>query len=153
MKRALVLVILFMAFKYTVQAQDQAKITRIKFLMSLMHQDSMMSKMAPTMSSYFTKTMNNLNKENMIDMPTIDSASMAQAMEPYMKNFKQKMDDEMVISYDKHFTSGEIEDFIVFYQSKSGQKMLMVMPVITKELMMTMSAPSQSMIQNIINNN
>lgn len=153
MKKTFLLITLFMVFKFTAQAQDQAKRTRIKFLIGLMHQDSMMSKMAPTMSSYFAKTMNNLNKENMIDMPIADSASMAQSMEPYMKNVKQIMNDETVTSYDKHFTSEEIEDFIVFYQSKSGQKLLMEMPAITKELMMAMPAPNQSMIQDMINKN
>ena len=49
--------------------------------------------------------------------------------------------------YDKYFTIEEIDDFSVFYKSKSAQKMLSQMPDISKDIMTIMSTKYQADIQ------
>ena len=49
----------------------------------------------------------------------------------------------MVDIYDKYFTLEEINDFTVFYKTKSGQRLLNTMPDITKDVMAIMSAKYQ----------
>jgi hypothetical protein len=59
-------------------------------------------------------------------------------MERTREMVKKVMDEEMVDIYDKYFTQQEINDFITFYKSKSGQKMVAREPDIQKDIMIIM---------------
>jgi hypothetical protein len=53
-----------------------------------------------------------------------------------MKDIMKRMiDEDMVAIYDKNFSETEIKDFIAFYQSSSGQKLVNTQPELQKELM------------------
>ncbi len=149
MKKTFITVILFTAITCTTQAQSSTKKERIQYLFSLMHQDSMMSKMAATMGSYMAKTMK-ANEKDVEGASIYDSARSTKIMKLAMENMKKLMADVMVDSYDSHFTSAEIEDYITFYQSKSGQKMLLETPAIANEIMMATAAKNQEFIKKVM---
>jgi hypothetical protein len=52
---------------------------------------------------------------------------------------KQMVYTDMVIIYDKNFTHQEIKDFIRFYKTPSGQKMIAMEPRVQQELMQMMA--------------
>jgi len=60
---------------------------------------------------------------------------------------RKLINEDMVEIYDKYFTMADIENFIVFYQTKSGQKMIDMLPNITKDLMSVMTIKYSPAIQ------
>ncbi|MEP7374542.1 MAG: DUF2059 domain-containing protein [Chitinophagaceae bacterium] len=56
----------------------------------------------------------------------------------------------MVDIYDKYFTIGGINDFSIFYKSKSGKKLLDKMPGISKDIMNVMTNKYQKDFQQSI---
>jgi len=55
------------------------------------------------------------------------------------KAFTRRMiNGDMVDIYTKYFTNEDIQNFIQFYSSPSGKKMIDLMPVVQKELMTSM---------------
>jgi hypothetical protein len=48
------------------------------------------------------------------------------------------INEDMVVLYDKYFSQAEINDFISFYKTPSGQKMINMTPDIQKDLMTVM---------------
>jgi hypothetical protein len=46
-----------------------------------------------------------------------------------------EMTQAMVPTYQKHFTKGDMEALVIFYNSPAGQKLLREMPAITAESM------------------
>ena len=67
-----------------------------------------------------------------------------------MKNFP--IDDllnAMVPVYQKHYTKGDIDAFVVFYSSPAGQKMLKELPAITAESMQASMSIAQKMVANM----
>ncbi len=57
------------------------------------------------------------------------------------------VNEDMVNIYDKYFTTEEIDDFIGFYKSRSGQKLLAQTPDITKDVMAIMTTKYQADFQ------
>jgi len=103
-----------------------------------MRQDSLMDKM-------FKSTFPLIMKQMQSRMVTKDSASRARA-NLLLDNSKQTMneiskriiDEDLVLVYEKYFSQNEINDFIVFYKTPSGQKLIHTAPDIQKELRMIM---------------
>jgi uncharacterized protein len=110
----------------------QTKQESIKDLIHILKNDSMINKtldaMIPTMA-------------NQMQLQLKDSTAKARSMEimkvamQSAKEIMPKMMDEMAVSYDKYFTEQEINDFIAFYKSPSGQKYISVMPEMMKDMM------------------
>ena len=66
-----------------------------------------------------------------------------------MKNISTRMlNEDMLILYDKYFTQEEINDFIHFYKTPSGQKYINSTPEITKEMMTIMMQKYMPEIKN-----
>jgi hypothetical protein len=66
-----------------------------------------------------------------------------------MKNISKRMlNEDMLILYDKYFTQEEINDFIYFYKTPSGQKYINSTPEITKEMMTIMMQKYMPEIKN-----
>lgn len=133
--KTLILISAF-CFVTIINSYSQTKQESIKELFHLMKQDSIMDKtfssMLPSMISQFQG-------------PVKDSASAARSKElmnssiETMKVIMKKLiDEDMVIIYDKYFSQNEINDFISFYRSPSGQKFINVTPDISKDVMMIM---------------
>ena len=115
---------------------SQTKQESIKELFKLTKQDSMIDKTFNAMLPIMFKQMESQIK---------DSTSRARSQE--MKDYsfqkvkeivKMMINEDMVIIYDKYFSQDEINDFIGFYKSQSGQKFVKVTPDIQKELMTIM---------------
>lgn len=104
----------------------------IKHLFVLMKQDSLMQR---TLNS--TPLFDSFQNSTLLK----DSAHQARTREA-MKSAKKLMNDlypkiqaDMIAYYDKYFTQQEIDDFIRFYKSPSGKKLIEITPLITKEMM------------------
>jgi Uncharacterized protein conserved in bacteria len=134
------------------QIQNSIKKEKIKNLFVLMHQDSLIIKTLDGMSSSMVKNMSAMLNDTIYTNHGIDVSKFTQKlMERSMKRSKENalrlLNEDMVDIYDKYFTIEEIEDFTIFYKSRSGQKMLNQMPDITKDVMAIMSTKYQKEFQ------
>jgi len=141
-------------FSLTIQGQSQnsTKKEKIKTLFALMHQDSLMIKSIDGMTSSMLKNMTKMFSDTTYSNLGIDISKMTQKlMEKSMQRSKENalklLNGDMVDIYEKYFTLEEIDDFTIFYKSKSGQKMLNQMPDITKEIMAVMTTKYQADFQ------
>lgn len=75
---------------------------------------------------------------------------MEKSMQKSKENALKLLNGDMVDIYDKYFTVEEVDDFIIFYKSKSGQKMLTQMPDITKDIMAVMTTKYQTDFQQSV---
>jgi len=136
MKRTFLIILLFIS-TFSL-AHSQSKKESIKVLFGLMQQDSLISKSFNVMSSAFVSSMT-----SQMHSDTAHSAKMSKIMETSMETSKKMaiklINEDLVDIYDKYFTEQEIHDFIVFYKSKSGQKMISAIPDIQKDIMESMS--------------
>ena len=104
----------------------------IKRLFVLMKQDSLMQRTLNTIP-LFDSFQNSMQLK--------DSAYQARSREAIktakklMSELYSKIQADMIAYYDKYFTQKEIDDFIRFYKSLSGQKLIEITPLITKEMM------------------
>lgn len=137
------------------QSQTNSKKEKIKYLFSLMHQDSLINKTFDAMSASMTSQMATLFKDTLHSNAGSNysekiAAIMATSLQTSKENAKRLINEDMVDIYDKYFSIAEVEDFITFYTSASGQKMLNKMPDITKDIMAAMTLKYQpAMLQTM----
>jgi uncharacterized protein len=148
---------LSLLFCISTQAQSQTtpKQEKIKYLFSLMHQDSLINKTFAAMSSSLATQMANTFKDTLFTNAGIDySDKMSQIMQKSMdaskETAKRLINEDMVDIYDKYFTIEDIDSFIDFYKSKAGQKMIDRLPDITKDIMTAMATKYQPAMQQSI---
>ncbi len=135
-------------------AQDSAKRTQLKALFHLMQQDSMISRTMDAMYSSMSSRMMSQLKDSGI---TSDGAKMRELNE-YMEKIRQYskemvrrlVNEDMVGIYAKYFTLQEIDDFVAFYRTPSGQQLLHQTPDVTKELMSVMYTKYMPDMQKMI---
>jgi hypothetical protein len=142
------------------QAPDSVKRLEIRLLFSLMHTDSLISKSMSAVSANVMTQITNQFKQSgdstvmalfqdtvyMNRVHAITTRGMQASKEVAMK----MVNTDMVIIYDKYFTRKEIEDFIAFYRSPSGQSMTEKLPDITKDIMTVMSTKYSGDIQQSV---
>lgn len=155
MKKLLALLTLLIVLASQGKTQNSAKKEKIKTLFALMHQDSLIIKTFDAMSSSMVKNMSTMFNDTIYTNHDINVSGIIQKlMERNMKKSKENalklLNEDMVDIYDKYFTIEEIEDFTVFYKSRSGQKMLNQMPDISKDVMAIMSSKYQKDFQQSI---
>jgi len=136
MTRIFLITVLF--FSTFSQAQAQSKKESIKTLFVIMQQDSLISKSFRIMTSSIVSTMSSQFQSD-TSLSAKMSAIMEKSMEASKKVAMKLLNEDMVDIYDKYFTQQEIDDFIVFYKTKSGQKMISTLPDIQKDIMSAMS--------------
>lgn len=151
MKKLVLLSIITIAFAMGSMAQD--KILDIKRLLEVMNSEQISEAMLNSMVPVLKQRINSRIKENSakekIDKMMDDFTD---AMMEEMKELSRKLNDvELVNIYDKHFTHGEIQDLIEFYESPTGKKILEKNPEITKELMSSMMTKYMPEIQKNLN--
>jgi hypothetical protein len=128
-------VILAFIFCFFILANShaQTKQASIKELFHLMQTDSIIEK---TFASIVPSILN--------QMPNVpaDAASLAKKekiMEGVMKIAKdictKMINEDMVVIYDKYFSQAEVDDFIRFYKTPAGQKIIKMTPTIQGDLM------------------
>ncbi|TDD94948.1 DUF2059 domain-containing protein [Flavobacterium cellulosilyticum] len=118
----------------------------IKELFHVMQQDSIMDK---TFSAMIPMMMNQMKSQD----PMINNRSeelMKATMQKAKAILKKLIDEDMVAVYDKYFSQKEINDYISFYKSKSGQKYIKVTPDISKDFMSIMMEKYMPEIQKMI---
>ena len=135
---------LFFSLALQGYSQNSIKKEKIKALFALMHQDSLMIKTYKGMAASFYDmtqmtgdTSSKEMRQKIMDMSFQKATTIALRF----------LNEDMVDIYDKYFTIEEIEDFVNFYKSKSGQKMCGQMPEITKDIMTVMATKYQAEFQ------
>lgn len=119
-----------------INGYSQTKQESIKELLHLMQQDSLTDKMFTSM----IPSMLNQMQSQIKDSTSIARSEerMNSTMQSIKEISKKLINEDMVALYDKYFSQNEINDFIAFYKSPSGQKFIKVTPDIQKDLMMIM---------------
>lgn len=129
---------------------SQTKQESIKELFHVMQQDSIMDKMFNSMIPSMINQMKSQNPEN----DSLSNARSNELMKAMMQTtrliMKKMMDEDMVALYDKYFSQKEINDYIAFYKTPSGQKFIKVTPDISKDLMGIMMQKYVPEIQNAV---
>lgn len=129
---------------------SQTKQESIKELFHVMQQDSIMDKMFNSMIPSMINQMKSQHPEN----DTLANARSNELMKATMQTtrliMKKMMDEDMVALYDKYFSQKEINDYIAFYKTPSGQKFIKVTPDISKDLMGIMMKKYVPEIQNAV---
>ena len=115
MKKIILVSIIFALTTFT--AISQTKQESIKKLFSLMKTESMLDN--------FVIPFQGLQKDS-------TSEVLMSSLKPMLKKI---MDEDMVELYDKYYSEKEIKDFIRFYKTKTGQKLITTSPVLQKEIM------------------
>ena len=149
-------IILSMAFLFAVTtqglAQNSMKKEKIKILFALLHQDSLMIKTIDGMTSSMVKNMARMLSDTSYtkmgtDMSGITQKFIERSMQKSKESALKLLNGDMIDIYDKYFTVEEIDDFSVFYKSKSGQKLITQMSDITKDIMTIMTTKYQMELQ------
>lgn len=129
---------------------SQTKQESIKELFHVMQQDSIMDKMFSSMIPSMIEQMKSQHPIN----DSLSNARSNELMKAIMQTtrliMKKMMDEDMVALYDKYFSQKEINDYIAFYKTPSGQKFIKVTPDISKDLMMIMMQKYVPQIQEAI---
>jgi hypothetical protein len=124
--------IIILLFAFATQAQSPAKQDNLEKLFEVMDTNSMMDTMWSQMRSMI---MNIQEQESM-------TAEELAIVDKYTKQFTAIMKEEMSWNamkedlrqvYRQNYTEQEIGDMLAFYQSSTGQKMLLIMPVLMQE--------------------
>lgn len=129
---------------------SQTKQESIKELFHVMQQDSIMDKMFSAMIPSMLAQMKSQNPQKNSLAEEHSSEMMESIMQTTRAIFKKMMDEDMIAMYDKYFSQKEINDYITFYKSPSGQKFIKVTPNISKDLMMIMMQKYVPQIQEAI---
>ena len=148
--KKVILVLMFCLPVFMTTSFSQTKQESIKELFKVMQQDSMMDKM---FSSMIPSMMNQMKSQFPIkdSLMNVRSNEMMKSTMQTVKDITKKMlDEDMVGIYDKYFTQSEINDYIAFYKSPSGQKFIKVTPDISKDIMMVMMQKYMPEIQKTI---
>ena len=114
--KKIALIVLFMTSGFSFA---QTKTEKIKTLLTLTNSANMGIQMASQFLDSF--------KQAYPDVPN-----------DFWEGVKKEMNPEEIIKmiipvYDKHFTEKEIDDFITFYNTPSGKKMIEKMPIVFQE--------------------
>lgn len=135
-------------------AQDSAKRTELKLLFHLMQQDSMINKVMDAMYGSMSSRVISQLKDSGISADGAQMREMHEYLEKtrqYSKDMVRRLiNEDMVAIYAKYFTTKEIEDFVAFYQSSSGQALLRHTPDLTKEMMSVMYSKYLPEMQKLI---
>ena len=150
MKKVIYFISILLSLTINGRSQDLTKKDKIRNLFTIMHQDSIMIKTINMMSSAMVTNLKKQYTDSTNIKKGIDISGIAQN---YMEKSKELvllfLNNDMVDIYDKYFTTEEIDDFINFYKSKSGQKLLTQMPEMQKEIMITMMTKYQNTLQKL----
>lgn len=149
MKKIILILILTLS-GYTTTCFSQTKQESIKELLKIMKQDSIMDKV-------FSSTITSMINQTKSQFSTKDSLAnvrkneiMNYTMQAVKDISKKILDEDIVIIYDKYFTQSQINDYITFYKSPSGQKLINATPYITKDIMTAMMQKYMPEIQETI---
>jgi uncharacterized protein len=114
-----------------------------------MHSREMMSKMVDAMSKPMHDMVHQQYLKNQDKLPPDFEARMNKRVDEMLKSFPwDDLMDSMVPVYQKHFTKGDIDALVTFYETPTGQKLLRELPEITAESMQQVMPLLQKNIEN-----
>jgi hypothetical protein len=141
MKRFLVAALLFLAFSGNVLAQQasaDAPATKedVERYLQAIRSHDMMKQMAEAMSKPMHQMVHDQFMKDKDKLPADFEARTNKMIDDMMRDMPfDEMMQAMVPVYQKHFTKGDIDAFVAFYSTPTGQKMLREMPAIAAEAM------------------
>ena len=147
MSKIFAALVLFISVCFCSHAQSKKE--SIKTLFELMQQDSLMHKSFDAITSSIVTNMTAQFKGDTAIQSKM-AAVFKKSMESSKKIAMKLLNEDMVEIYDKYFTQQEINDYIGFYKTKSGQKMIQTIPNIQKDIMAAMSAKYTPALQEEI---
>src|SRR6185295_16743289 len=116
MKKAFLILTLFFCIGISAQSPPDQKRERIKYLFSLMQQDSLINKTFEAVSSSIVNqvatSLKDTSYTNGIDFSEKYEEIMRSSMQAAKENAKKLLNEDMVDIYDKYFTPDDIESFI-----------------------------------------
>jgi uncharacterized protein len=145
MKRFLLVMAVCLAFAKagaTQQSPADAPATRedVQKYLEVMHSREMMAQMVEAMSKPMHQMIHDQYAKDKDKLPADFEARINKMMDESMKAFPwDEMMQSMVPVYQKHFTKGDLDALIAFYESPTGQKVLRELPAITAEAMQAMT--------------
>jgi uncharacterized protein len=144
MKRFLVAALLFLAFSGNVLAQqtaadDPATKQDVERYLQALHSHDMMKQMMEAMFKPMHQMVHDQFMKDKDKLPADFEARTNKMIDDMLRDMPlDEMMQATVSVYQKHFTKGDIDTFIAFYSTPTGQKMLREMPAITAEAMQAM---------------
>ena len=114
-------------------AATKSKKESIKELFVLMKQDSILQKSVESMS--FVANTGFQPQGNVDSMLVTHRKENLKITLSTIKKLLPKIQEDMIDYYDKYFTDKEIKDFLKFYKSPSGRKLVSTSWLITKDFM------------------
>jgi hypothetical protein len=107
--------------------------------LQVMHSREMMTKIMDAMSKPMHDMIHEQYLKHKDTLPPDFEARENKSMDDMFKSFPwDEMLEAMVPVYQKHFTKGDIDAFVAFYSTPTGQKLLRELPAITAEAMQNM---------------
>jgi hypothetical protein len=144
MKRFLVAALLCLALSGNVLAQqttagDPATKEDVERYLQAIHSHDTMKQMVEAMSKPMHQMIHEQFMKDKDKLPADFEARTNKMIDDMMKDMPlDEMLQAMVPVYQKHFTKGDIDTFVAFYSTPTGQKMLREMPAIMAEAMQSM---------------
>jgi len=136
MKKVILFATLIFFVSFNLSAGN--KKDKIIQLFGLMNSDKMINSMVDNMSKMFQNQSSEITNSKKDSIQKVYMAYVLDETKVFSKNL---INNDMVIIYDKYFTEKEIDNYIEFYQTSEGKKMLDLTPNIQNDL-----------ISNIMNN-
>ncbi len=129
-----ILLIILLALLTYSQTYSQSKTDDIKELFKLMQTEQIIDHSMTNMANAIQQQVKGqIPDENKF------KEYMGYVMSEAGKVTKQMVYSDMVNIYDKNFSQQEIKDYISFYKTPSGQKMITMQPIVQKEFIQVMS--------------
>ena len=155
MKRLACALLFWLAFALASSAQQTpadapASKEDVEKYMQVVHSRDMVDKMVDAMSKPMHDMIHQQYLQNSDKLPADFEARMNKVLDRMYKDLPwDAVLQSMVPIYQKHFTKGDIDALLVFYEGPAGQKLLREMPAITAELMQSMLPVLQKNIEGI----
>ncbi|ARK10075.1 DUF2059 domain-containing protein [Fibrella sp. ES10-3-2-2] len=162
MKSLIFTAFLLLGLSVYTQAQNTKKRARIKYLFSLMKQDSLMFKqrdaslaMMRRAAAMGTEMASHLGMDSLrvpVDSARLkrQDAFITKVMKVSSDNTMKMINEDLVDIYDRYFTADEIEAFCTFYQSSVGKKLIDKTPAISQEVMTQAMTKYQPILMNLL---
>lgn len=155
MKQIVLVAGILLAFSSGGLSQGLTKKEKIRELFTIMHQDTLIVKTIDGMTTSMVNSMTKMLSDNIqgnadFDVQKFTQKIMERSMKRSKENALKLLNNDLVDIYDKYFTIEEVDQFTNFYKSKAGQKLLLQMPDITKDIMSVMSTKYQAEFQKTL---
>ena len=155
MKRVLLATILCLSTSVVCAAQQTAADTPatkedIQKYFEVMHSREMTTKIIDAMLKPMHQMIHEEYLKDKDKLPPDFESRMNKQMDDFMTSFPfDELFKASVPVYQKHFSKGDIDTFIAFYSTPSGQKLLQEMPAIAAESMQVMMPIMQKHVDSM----